>query len=123
MFNFAFMKKKCAQCAVEFVGRTDKRFCSIKCKNEKNNTTRQQTREVCKEIDAYLHRNHEILCTLMGKSKKEMFDKLVLTRTGFKYEFMTGIYLNKEGKTYHIVYDFAWMEFSNQQILIIRRSK
>jgi hypothetical protein len=58
----------------------------------------------------------------MGKSKKEIFDRLVLARTGFKFEYMTGIYLNKEGKMYHLVYDFAWMEFSNQKILIVRKA-
>jgi hypothetical protein len=58
----------------------------------------------------------------MGKSKKEIFDRLVLARTGFKFEYMTGIYLNKEGKMYHLVYDFAWMKFSNQKILIVRKA-
>ncbi|MCO5277943.1 MAG: hypothetical protein M9911_08150 [Saprospiraceae bacterium] len=58
----------------------------------------------------------------MGKSKKEVFDRLVVTRTGFKFEYITGIYINKEGKMYHLVYDFAWMDFSDQKVLIVRKS-
>jgi hypothetical protein len=30
---------------------------------------------------------------------------------------------NKHKKTYRNIYDFAWMEFSDGEILIIRRSK
>jgi hypothetical protein len=115
------MKKKCQHCNIEFVGRADKRFCSIKCKNEKHNSMRQNTKEICKEIDGYLHRNREILMVLMGNSKKEMVDRLLLTRAGFRYEYMTGIHINKQGKTYHLVYDFAWMSFTDQQIMIVRK--
>jgi hypothetical protein len=117
------MKKICDNCQKEFVGRADKRFCSTKCKNEKNNALRQNTREVTKEIDSYLHRNREILAFLMGQAKKETFDKLVLTRAGFRFDFITGIYINKEGKTYYIIYDYAWMEFSDLKVLIVRKTK
>jgi hypothetical protein len=117
------MKKNCIACQKEFVGRSDKRYCSIACKNEKNNALRKETTEITKEIDSYLHRNREILAVLMGKAKKETFDRLVLTRTGFKFEFFTSIYLNKEGKTYFIVYDYAWMEFADQKILIVKKDK
>ncbi len=116
------MKKICENCAAEFIGRSDKRFCSTDCKNEKNNAVRKDTRSVTKEIDSYLHRNREILALLMGQSKKETFDRLILVRAGFKFDYFTNLYLNKEGKTYHIIYDFAWMEFSDQKILIVRKS-
>ncbi len=116
------MKKTCIQCGLEFKGRADKRFCSILCKNQYNFQKRRGTKDEVKEIDGYLHRNREILSTLMGESKKEMFEKIVLERAKFRFEYHTGIYLNKEGKTYHLVYDFAWMEFSNQSVLVVRKS-
>lgn len=58
----------------------------------------------------------------MGESKKEQFEKLVLERAKFRFDYHTGIYLNKEGKTYHLVYDFAWMEFTNQSVLVVRKT-
>jgi hypothetical protein len=73
------------------------------------------------EIDGYLHRNREILALLTGDADKVDVDRLLLNRTGFKYEYHTGTYLNKEGKMYRIVYDYAWMEFSDQKVLIIRK--
>jgi predicted nucleic acid-binding Zn ribbon protein len=115
------MKKTCLICGAEFKGRADKRFCSIDCKNQHNFKKRRETKDEVKEIDAFLHRNREILWTLMGESQKEMFEKLVLERAKFRFEYHTGTYLNKEGKTYHLVYDFAWMEFSNQNILVVRK--
>lgn len=115
------MKKICENCKEAFIGRTDKRFCSTKCKNDFNNALRKNTKEITKEVDAYLHRNREILATLMGEAKKETFDKLVLTRTGFKYEYLTGIYTNKEGKLYKLIYDYAYMEFAEQKILVVKK--
>jgi hypothetical protein len=69
----------------------------------------------------YLLRNREILATLMGNSVKETFDRLLLTRAGFRWEYCTGIYLNKEQKMYRLVFDYAWMEFSDQKILVVRK--
>ena len=112
----------CHNCTNKFSGRTDKKFCSLACKNQFNYNTRRAAKSETLLIDRYLHRNREILDTLMGKSKKEVFDRLVVTRTGFKFEYITGIYINKEGKMYHLVYDFAWMDFSDQKVLIVRKS-
>jgi hypothetical protein len=102
-------------------GRSDKKFCSTDCKNAWHADQRRSTRDAEAETDAYLHRNREILATLTGGASKVELDRLALTRTGFKYEYHTGIYLNKEGKMYRIVYDYAWMDFSGQKILIVRK--
>jgi hypothetical protein len=116
------MKNECQQCGKPIRGRTDKKFCDATCKNAFNFTKRRNTRNEVKEIDSYLHRNREILATLMGESKKEMFDRTVLSRAKFRWEYMTGIYKNKQGKWYHLVYDYAWMEFTDQQILVVRKA-
>jgi hypothetical protein len=115
------MKKQCLHCAQEIRGRSDKKFCSLACKNGYTAATRRDTRDAVAEIDAFLHRNREILAMLMGDASKIELDRLVLTRTGFKYEYHTGTYLNKEGKLYRLVYDYAWMDFSDQKILVVRK--
>jgi hypothetical protein len=104
-------------------GRSDKKFCSLACKNTHAISMRRNTRDAVAEIDGYLHRNREILATLMGESSKTELDRLVLNRTGFKYEYHTGTYMNKEGKMYRLVYDYAWMDFSDQKILIVRKKR
>ncbi len=109
-------------CGQPVKGRADKLFCSPNCKNEYNYKNRAGTKSDVKTIDALLHRNRIILMTLMGDAKKETFDKIVLTRAKFRFEFHTGQYINKEGKTYWIVYDYAWMLFSDQKVLVVRKS-
>lgn len=120
-FYFCFMKKICLQCGQETRGRSDKKFCSLACKNTYTAVTRRATRDAVSEIDGYLHRNREILATLMGDTSKVELDRIVLTRTGFRYEYHTGTYLNKEGKLYRLVYDYAWMDFSDQKVLAVRK--
>ena len=117
------MKKNCLQCETPFQGREDKRFCCTACKNTHFNAQRKLTKKATKEIDGYLHRNREILATLMGDSKKETFDRLVVVRTGFKFQYMTGIHFNADNKMYHFVYDYAWMEFSDQKIMIVQKKR
>jgi predicted nucleic acid-binding Zn ribbon protein len=115
------MGKECKQCGKPLQGRSDKTFCSTACKNAFSFAQRRRTRDEVKEIDAYLHRNREILATLMGESKKEILDRALLTRAKFRWEYMTSIYKNKQGKWYHLVYDYAWMEFSSQTVMVIRK--
>lgn len=103
-------------------GRADKKFCSPTCKNNYNYKNRAGTKSDVKSIDALLHHNRIILMTLMGDSKKETFDKMVLTRAKFRFELHTGHYINKEGKTYWLIYDYAWMDFSNQSVLVVRKT-
>lgn len=113
--------KICKHCDKKVVGRIDKEFCSIDCKNKYNYERRSQTKSATAVIDGYLHRNREILATLMGLSNKLIIDKSVLDQTGFKYDYHTSHYLNKDGKTYWMIYDFAWMTFSDQKILLIKK--
>ncbi|MBK9981066.1 MAG: hypothetical protein IPP15_01345 [Saprospiraceae bacterium] len=115
------LANKCLHCGKPVKGRTDKKFCSILCKNNFNYEQRTRTKSDVKTIDDILHRNRIILSTLMGDSRKETFDRMLLLKAKFRFDFHTGHYLNKEGKTYWLIYDYAWMEFSDQKILVIRK--
>jgi len=115
------MERKCLECGKPLHGRSDKKFCNTACKNAHNAKQRRATKDAVAETDAFLHRNREILVMLAGKAHKIMLDRPTLTRAGFRWEFMTGIYFNKEGKMYRLVYDYAWMDFSDQQVLLVRK--
>lgn len=72
-------------------------------------------------IDAYLHRNRAIIIELLGKKTvKTKFDILELEKKGFKFNFMTGFHINSQGKTLHYIYDYGWMKFSDQQVLVVK---
>lgn len=78
---------------------------------------------IVQQIDKILHNNHSILklLTANAKSNKIKIAQLILDRAGFNFGYFTGIYLNSKGKTYHYIFDFAWMKFSDQEIMIVRK--
>ncbi|MCC6816416.1 MAG: hypothetical protein IT267_08400 [Saprospiraceae bacterium] len=113
----------CLNCKSKVHGRSDKRFCSLVCKNNYNYLQRSKTKSEVQYIDQILHRNHIILSTLMGDLTKVQLERLILVRAKFNFQYFTSIYKNKENKIYYLVYNFAWMEFSDQHVLIVKRDR
>jgi len=111
----------CKICSKNLVGRRDKIFCSIKCKNFYHVNLRKATAVVVQELDAILHRNRSILLEIMGKKKIQYkIMRLVLEKKKFQFKYHTHQNTNSQGKIYHYIYDFAWMEFSSDEILIVK---
>lgn len=114
--------RKCKICSTHFSGRSDRLFCSLRCKNYYHTNLRRVTLVASKDIDTILHRNRSILLELMGKHKSQRkIPRVLLERKNFKFNYLTHFYSNSQGKVYHWVYDFAWMAFSNDEILIVRK--
>lgn len=104
------------------IGRSDKLFCSVKCKNYYHTNLRRVTNEAALKIDRILHRNRSILLEVLGKNlNRKKVSRLVLEQKKFRFNYLTHFHTNKESKVYHWVYDFAWMSFSDDTILIIRK--
>jgi hypothetical protein len=113
---------KCKICNNELLGRSDKIFCSVQCKNYYHSNLRRSTDNAAKNIDAILHRNRSILLEIMGKNKGQTkVTRILLEKKKFRFKYHTHLHINKQGKTYFHVYDFAWMEFSDDSLLIVRR--
>ena len=84
---------KCKVCGQEFIGRKDKVFCSIKCKNDYHITLRKVTKETAYPLDRILHRNRSILLEIMGPrlhKKTIMRSELVKKKFQFKCSGWTG---------------------------------
>ena len=103
-------------------GRADKIFCDTTCKNAYNYQKKQQKSDAVKTIDRLLHKNHDVMEQIFEDEKRKHFKlpKIILTKMGFDFSYHTGTYLNSQGKTYHYIYDYAWMEFSHQEIMVVR---
>lgn len=115
---------KCKICKKVIKGRKDKTFCSIKCKNHYHVNLRRVTNTTAKEIDKILHRNRSILLEILGKNNfQKKVKRLTLAKKQFNFKYITHFNINKQKKVYHHIYDFAWMEFSDDEILIVRRKK
>lgn len=116
------MDRVCKICNKPIKGRSDKKFCSLGCKNHYNLKLASVTRLATIKTDAILHRNRSILLELLGKNlnQKKIY-RLELDKKNFKYSYITGFHVNKHGKTVHHVYDFSWILFSDEEILIRRK--
>ena len=115
-------RMKCPICKTIVRGRSDKKFCSIKCKSYYHRRLRQVTSDIAVDIDKIIHRNRSILLEIMGKtSKKKKVKRLILTQKKFSFKHITHYIVNSKGKTFHYVYDFAWMTFSDDEVLIVRK--
>ena len=119
-------KGVCKLCKTKFVGRSDKMFCSVKCKSIYSYRLRSVTKVATQEIDKILHRNRSILLEILGKNKVQTkIERSLLDRKKFNFSYITHYHINNQGKTVHYLYDFSWMIFSDQEILIkrIRRQR
>ncbi len=113
---------KCKICNKLIVGRSDKLFCSVRCKNYYHINLRRVTSVAVKDINIILHRNRSILLEIMGKRKVQLkVSRMVLEKKKYRFKYHTHFHINSKGKAYYHVYDFAWMEFSDDEILIVRR--
>jgi predicted nucleic acid-binding Zn ribbon protein len=116
--------RKCKICKKDILGRTDKQYCSAKCKSEYNHRLQKVTKSATAEIDKILHRNRSTLLEIMGKNITQMkIPRVKLDKKKFNYSYITHFHVNNQGKTVQYVYDFSWMIFSDQEVLIKRIRK
>lgn len=116
------MNKNCKICDKPLRGRSDKVFCSVGCKNYYHKEMRYIAKQAAIEINGYLKRNYVILWELLGQNKTQIkVHRNVLAKKKFRFKYHTHYHINKQDKTYIYVYDLAWMEFSDDEILIVRK--
>lgn len=119
------MEHKCKICEKPIKGRSDKIFCSSQCKNLYHKKLRYASKIAAIEINSYLKRNYAILLEELGKNKTQIkIYRNLLEKKGFRFKYHTHFHINSKNKMFHYIYDLAWMEFSDDEILIVNnRSK
>jgi predicted nucleic acid-binding Zn ribbon protein len=115
------MTRKCKMCPNKIIGRSDKIFCSDKCKTSYHEKLAKVTQRVTLKIDKILHRNRSILLEILGKTiQSKKVPRQILDTKKFNWTYITHYHVNSQSKTVHYVYDFSWMIFSDQEVLIKR---
>lgn len=116
------MKQKCKICHNPLVGRSDKIFCSPYCKNQYHSKLRNASIKAAADINGFLLRNHGILLEILGKNKSQIkVYRNVLEKKKFRFKYHTHLHVNSRNKTFHYIYDLAWMQFSDDEILVVRK--
>lgn len=114
-------QRLCRLCKQPFTGRSDKIFCSATCKAMYHNKLNKVTVDAAERIDKILHRNRSILLEIMGKNLNyKKADKAILDTKKFNWHYITHYHINSQNKTVHYLYDFSYILFSDQEVLIRR---
>jgi len=109
-------------CKAPITGRSDKIFCSPNCKTEYHLKLRKATSVAVIEINKILARNRSILLEIIGKNQvQKKIQRLILDKKKFNFKYHTHLIRNSHGKLYFYCYDIAWMEFSDNEVLIIKK--
>lgn len=115
------MQRTCIQCNKGFYGRSDKKFCSLKCKNEQSNEKRKLPYELIRQVHNTLKQNYNILRKYyIGKAIKVPQEQLL--KDGFNFQYFTQGYTNTKGEHYRYCYDLGYLCLDEHQVLIVRNN-
>jgi len=103
------MKRVCTECNNEVIGRTDKIFCSVKCKSIHQYEKSQKENTFYFSVDKQLKRNRKIL-KRYNKSGFTTIRKGVLLEEGFNPNFFTHYWKNQKNDVYLFCYDFGFLK-------------
>lgn len=108
----------CLKCGSEIYGRSDKKFCSAKCKNDYHNQAGSSSKRLRNRILTDLNSNYEVLEKLMrlGISAISIYDVEAL---GFKPAIVTG-YAKVRSHDEYRCFDIKYCQ-SPSRIFNIRR--
>ena len=108
MTNF----KTCPVCGISVKGRSDKKYCSKKCKSIDQYENRQKTEGFYLKVERQLKTNRKIL-KRYNKSGYTVIRKNELLEEGFNPKFFTHYWKNKKGEVYLFVYEYGFLSKIN----------
>ena len=112
-------KKECLECSEPLNGRVDKKFCPDYCRNTYNNKVNKESKNLIRNINNRLRKNHKLLCDL-NVSGKTKVTRTKLLDGNFDFSYFTSIYTTKTGNTYYYLYDQGYLPLENDYYLLIK---
>lgn len=101
--------KKCPICSAIVKGRTDKIFCSLKCKSIDQYEKRQESEVFYSQVQNQLRTNRRVL-KKYNKSGFTTIRKSELITAGFNPDFFTHYWKNTKGDVYLFVYEYGFLK-------------
>lgn len=99
----------CPVCAAAIKGRSDKKFCSQKCKSIQQYERRQSQEFFYLMVDKQLKTNRRLL-KRYNQSGMATIRKEELMAQGFNPFYHTHYWHNQKGDCYYFVYEFGFLE-------------
>lgn len=104
-------QKRCLKCKSFLRGRSDKKFCSLKCKNAFNNQINGERESRFKNDEKQMRKNWTVLDMFYKNSEgKEFIPIIPLYQQGFDPKYFCGtVWLKGSGETVYISYNYAFL--------------
>lgn len=102
-------RKICPICNAIVKGRSDKQFCSAKCRSINQYEQRQKNETFYFKVDRHLKINRKLL-KKYNRSGYTTIRKTVLMEEGFDPTFFTHYWKNQEGDVYLFVYEYGFLK-------------
>jgi hypothetical protein len=109
----------CQECHKAFDGRSNRKFCSISCKNKYHNSINREKEVKVLEINKILHKNWITLHKLYGIYRSAPISMDVAAAHGYNKDYFTHIHNSPIGEKYVMVYDLGFKNHIDNQIQII----
>lgn len=115
-------RKTCPVCGSAVKGRSDKRFCSVKCKSIQQYEKRADKEAFYLKVDKQLRTNRRILKAYNHKGFTTIQKKYLLEE-GFDPNYFTHYWKNAKGDIYLFVYEYGFLDLQKsgkQKYLIVQ---
>ena len=116
------MKKKCIECEEEFIGRSDKKFCSDACRNSYNNRLNSDENNLIRNTNNILRKNRRIIKELIPQDKSISIEKDKLLQKGFNFNLHTEMITTKAGKIYFFCYEYGYLQLSEFKYALVKKN-
>lgn len=103
--------RSCLVCTAPVRGRSDKKFCSHKCKSINQYSNRQEKEVFYVQVDRQLKTNRKILKRYNRKGFATV-RKQHLLKEGFNPHFFTHFWKNKKGDIYLFVFEYGFLDLA-----------
>ncbi|SHJ88759.1 hypothetical protein SAMN04487911_1516 [Arenibacter nanhaiticus] len=103
--------KTCPVCEGPVIGRSDKKFCSIKCRSINQYENRQINEAFYLKVDRQLKINRKLL-KKYNRSGYTTIRKSELIEEGFNPKFFTHYWKNQKGDVYLFVYEYGFLKIT-----------
>ncbi|NJB37979.1 MULTISPECIES: hypothetical protein [Flavobacteriaceae] len=103
------MDRMCPVCHTTVKGRTDKIYCSVKCKSIHQYEKRQQTETFYLRVEKQLRTNRKVLRSY-NKAGKAIVRAEELHKQGFNPKFFTHYWKNTKGDVYLFVFEYGFLK-------------
>ncbi|MGF1560052.1 MAG: hypothetical protein ACFCUL_13260 [Flavobacteriaceae bacterium] len=104
-------EKCCPVCGELLKGRSDKKFCSTKCKSIDQYENRQVNEAFFLQVERTLRTNRKLL-KRHNRSGFTTIRTTELLKEGFDPNFFTHFWKNQKGEVYLFVYEFGFLKKS-----------